>query len=362
MSYEPGRMGLAEATGLTFAVLMPRVFLTTPALGLDNIKSLIWVAPLVDWAAAAAMFFLLARVTDRIGGDLYAVSERLLGRAGAWAAGLGYAALFFIDAVLLLRQYAENTLLTALPYADFNVIVAWYIFFAAVLLYFGIESIARAAYLLIPFVAGGVITVLLLLSRFYDPYRLLPWAGEGAGATVGTGLALAGFNLGGMLLFVLAPRFQTTGVIRTAIVFGGGGSALLRALLIFCFVLAFGVAGGAEKTLPFFEMSRLVYLSRFIQRIESLFIVIWVFSGLLAIAIDLYVALYLLTRVLRLPALRPLAPAAAVIAAGLAAIPPDISAVVELDEKVLTMVFSPAVYGGPAALWAAWRREGRRKA
>ncbi|MDR7866727.1 MAG: GerAB/ArcD/ProY family transporter [Sporomusaceae bacterium] len=360
MSYQPGLMGVAEGIGLTFVIMLPRVFLTSPAITISTLQNLSWAAPLLNWAIALAMFYLLARVTGRFKDDLYGVSERLLGKAGAWAFAFFYFALFILDAASLLRQFAENTLLSALPATEFRVIIFWYISFAAILVFFGIEGIARTAYLVMPFIVGGVLAVILLLAPFYDIYRLLPWQGAGIGTAVGRGLTLAGLNFGVLLLLILAPSFQKPATLKTAAFYGGGVSAALRTLVIFFFLLAFGVAEGMEKTLPFFEMSRLVYLSRYVQRIESLFIVIWVIVGLLAIAIDIFIALCLIARPLGLPSLRPLVPMVALIVVNLAVIPPDLNAVVEADNRLI-MLLSAGVYGGPLLLSAVAYFKGRKK-
>jgi hypothetical protein len=172
-------MGVAEGIGLTFVVMLPRVFLTSPAVTISLVHNLAWTAPLINWVAVMAIFWLLAKSTAHMGSDLYDVSKRLLGRPGAWVLAFFYAALFVLDAASLLRQFAENTLHTALPAAEFRLIIFWYILFAAVFVYFGIEGITRAAYLVMPFIVGGVAAVVLLLAPFYDIYRLFPWQGSG---------------------------------------------------------------------------------------------------------------------------------------------------------------------------------------
>jgi spore germination protein KB len=361
MSYQPGRMGMAEATGLIFIVTLPRVFLTTPALGLGEVKNLAWATILIAWLAALAMLYLLASVTGRRQGDLFAVSEQLLGRLGASLIAIYYIAIFLVDAALLLRQFAENTILTALPYADFNVVSVWFLAFAVIIVYFGLEGLARATYLLLPFIVAGILTVILLLAPFYETYRLFPWQGGGLGTALLRGLELTGANFGVIILFIFAPLFQTANTIKVAAVYGGSGSAILKTLVVLSFLLAFGVAKGIEKTLPFFEMSRLVYLSRYITRIESLFIVIWVFVSLLTIAVNLYVVLYLISRVLSLPTFRPLIPAVAVIVLSLAALPSDITTVAELDSLAVTTIFNAGIVGIPVILFAAAWLKGRRK-
>lgn len=361
MSYQPGRMGMAEAIGLVLIVTLPRVFLTTPAVSLAETHNLAWATPLVAWMAPLAVFFLLAGVTKHLPGDLIAVSERLLGRVGAWFIGLYYILIFLIDAALLLRQFAENTIITALQHANYYVVISWFLLFAGILICFTLEGIARASYLLMPFVVAGILIVIILLTPFYEPYRMLPWQGAGLGPAMERGLMVSGLNLGVILLFIFAPQFQTANTIRVAAVYGGGLSAVLKSMVIFFCLLAFGVAKGIEKTLPFFEMARLAYLSRYVQHIESLFIVIWVINGILAITINLYVALYLIARLFRLPTFRPLIPAVAVVVLNLASLPPDIIATVKLDNLAIATIFNGGIFGIPLILCLAAWLKGRRK-
>lgn len=363
MSYQPGRMGVAEGIGLVFMVVFPRIFLSTPAASVGGVKTIAWVTPILSAVGGISMLWLLMRVQEKTPGDLYAVSRRLLGPAGGWVFALGYAALFVADAALLLRQFAENTLLTALPYAEFQVVIGWYAACVAILLYFGIEAVARVCYLLMPFVVGAILAVIFLLAPFYDIYNLFPWQGAGVGEALKRGLLLGGLNLGALLLPIFRPQFQDLHTQKTALLYGVGLSTLARSLLLLFFILAFGVAGGSESTLPFFEMSRLVYLGRFLQRIESLFIVVWVFVGLLSMAVNLYLALYLLSRPLGLPAVRPLIPTLVLIVVGLAVLPPDINSVIAIDSRILTTAFAAGMYGGPAVLFAAglWRERRRQR-
>ena len=353
MSFHPGRMGMAEGIGLTFMITFPRIFLTTPAIGVAAVKNLAWVIGLVAFAADLAIFYMLFYVQERLRGDLFSQCEQCFGRTIAWLAAVFYAVIFVLDATLLLRQFAENTLLTALPYADFQFVIIWYTLFVVILVYFGIEGIARAAYLMLPWIISGIFLVLVLAAPFYDMYNLLPWQGEGVGVALQRSLLLAGLNIGGVLLPILAPQFQTVKTQKIAFVFGVGGSAVVRTMMIICFILAFGVIEAGEKTLPFFELSRLVYLSRYIQRIEALFIIIWVIVGILSIAINIYMALYLITKPLKLPSLRPLVPVMAMIVVNLAILPPDVMTVVQIDSIVVSTLFTLGIVAVPLALFLA---------
>ncbi|EAX46626.1 Spore germination protein [Thermosinus carboxydivorans Nor1] len=362
MTYEPGRMGIAEGLALAFVLTIPRIFLTAPANQIDIAAGLAWLMPLASGLGAFVGFCLLIFVLSRIpGSDLVGAAYHLLGRVGGLLVGLFYAGYFFLDAVLLLRQFAENTLLTALPFLEFRIAIGIYALVAGILAYIGVEGFARTTYLLLPFGIIPLLGVLTLLFPFYNIYHLLPWQGSGLGVVVPKALMDAGYNTGVLVLIILAKPLQNLRTVKAAALYGLGGSAALKALSTFSFTLVLGYTTGREKVLPFYEMARLVYLSRYVQRIEALFILLWVMYGMLAIAANLFIGLYLLVRLLGLPALRPLIPVATLVIAFLAMIPGDITDTINLDILFVQTYAAAAVYVVPGLLFAASWWQGRRK-
>ncbi|MDF2876637.1 MAG: hypothetical protein K0R22_3320, partial [Sporomusa sp.] len=175
------------------------------------------------------------------------------------------------------------------------------------------------------------------------------------------GLAISGINFGVLLLFVLGPAFQNLRTIKRAALIGLGGSTLLKSLSIFVFTMVFGTKIALEKTIPFFEMARLVYLNRYVQRVESLFILLWVIAGIMSIAIDIYIAGYLITRIFNLTTVRPLIPSLALLVTGIAMIPPDIASVIRLDTIITLTLHNAGLYGIPLLLFTVTLFKGRKK-
>lgn len=114
--------------------------------------------------------------------------------------------------------------------------------------------------------------------------------------------------------------------------------------------------------MPFFEMARLIYLGRFFQHIEAMFILSWVILGALAIAIHFFVVSYLLGRLLNLPVIRPIMPCLAMIMSSLAMIPDNLNRAVQLDKQLI--VFNDAaIYGIPLLLLIGfWLKQRKGKA
>ncbi len=361
MKYQIGQMGISEGIALAFIITFPPVFLTTPSMSIEIAGNLGWASPFMGFVLILISIYLLATVFKKYPGDLMAMAEYFLGKLPAKIIGLYYIVMFWLLSIFWIREFAENTLLTALPSINFHLAVIWYGLGAAVIVYAGLEAMCRATYLLLPFIAAGLVTGLILLYPFYEFNYLFPWQGYGLDRLAAASVGLTGAQAGAIILVILIPSFQNATMVKTAAVFGLGSSLFLRTLAIMAFVMIFGAKVGMEKTLPFYEMSRLVYLSRYIQRIESLFIILWVIVGILAIALSLFAGLYLLARMADLPTIRPLIPAVTFVTMQLATLPPDIITLTNMEMKVFTYYNGIGAVLIPLLLFVASLIKGRRK-
>lgn len=361
MKYQIGQMGISEGFALAFILTFPSVFLTTPSMSIEKAGNIGWSSGIMGIIIIMISIILLASVFKQYPGDLMAMAEYFLGKIAAKIICLYYIVMFWLFSVFWIREFAENTLLTALPDINFHVAVIWYGLGAAVIIYAGIEAICRATYLLVPFIAAGLIVGLLLLYPYYELNYLFPWQGYGLEELAVQSIALTGAQAGAMILAVLIPSFQNAPMVKTAAVFGLGSSVVLRTLATMAFIMIFGAKIGAEKTLPFYEMSRLVNLSRYIQRIESLFIILWVIVGILAIALSLFAGLYLLARLTDLPTIRPLIPAVTFAIMQFATLPTDIITLTVIEMNVYTYYNIIGAALIPLLIFAAYLIKGRRK-
>jgi len=219
----------------------------------------------------------------------------------------------------------------------------------------------RAGYILLPFIVVTLLVVFLLLTPFYEIYRLAPWLGLGLGTALFAGAKIAGINFGVAAVAIVAPSFQNNRTMCQVALLGMGLSFILRTMVVFFYTMLFGVTVGREKMLPFFEMVRLVYLGRYVQRLESLFIILWVINGLLDLSFSLYFALYCIAYLGRLPTMRPLIPVVAILLSHIAMIPEDVVSAM-MDYAVIGKTFfNVGIYAVPVLLVAALGWKKRKK-
>jgi hypothetical protein len=128
--------------------------------------------------------------------------------------------MFFVDATLLMRQFAENTLLTALQETDFHLLLLVYGLAIVIILRIGLEPICRTAYIIMPAGIAGLMLVLLMLMPAYDFYLLVPWQGKGLGVLVSKSLLAGGRNVACIVPAILAPTFHNSKTWMTGSLFG----------------------------------------------------------------------------------------------------------------------------------------------
>jgi len=359
-SYHVGKLGVAEGIALVFGMIVSRLFLSGMSDGIRNNGQLYWLAMILFTLIPLVVLFMMVYVNNSVSGDIVVVCKHLVGKAGAWLIVIAYSGMFFANSVLVLRQYAEYTLSTALPRADFQLVIVWYAVTAGVICYLGIEALCRASCILLPFMLVGLFLIFAMVSPFYIVYNLTPWQGNGIMTVVESGVHGVGYNMGVLSLVFLSSAFQNTKTIKSAAIYAISGSLVLRIVDMLVYTMVFGVAVGGEKTMPFYELARLVYVNQYIQRIEALFIVVWVMFGLMAIAGSMYMGLYLIVVLLKLPGLRPIAPLGAIIVANLAMLPPDIGTTIRLDQ-LLVQVSQVGIYLFPGILFVMALVKKRRK-
>lgn len=359
MSHKPGNMGLSEAAALVFAVGVTPVFLSIWSTVIDRAATAAWATPLITGLINLAALFAIFHVMARVPGDFHAVAATLLGPLAARILSGYLVVCFFVTAVLQIRQFAENTLLTALPEIDIATIMGWYGFAAAAAVYLGIEALARAARIVLPAGIALLAVGIAALAERFDIHNLMPWQGSGTPVLV-NGLATTGVFLAAFILPILAPSFQNLATMKKAALLGLGMASVVRSFTLFVYVGIFSVAVGKEKVLPFFELARLVYLNRFVQRLESFFILIWVFAGMTMIAVNLYLSAHLLARLFALPTLRPVAVPLVIVAIQAAFFIPDLTTAIELSLVVEGQFQTVGVVAIPVVLLAGlYLKKGR---
>jgi len=354
------RFGSVEAAALLIYWNLARTFLPFPKDFIDIGMSAAWLPVLLSTATVLGFLGLTVLVLRHYRREtMVEVAEDLFGPAGGVVTGVLLTGMFAVETGLILRQYSEAMLITALPRTTISVVTGGFLLTAAWVAYLGLEPMARTCRITLPHFAGGILLLMLALIPMWNWQHLFPFWGRGLAMVPAT----LGFStntsvlLATLLLPVTGDWRQVAKAGLWGIVFG----YLILLIVVVSTVLVFTPEVARQFSLPFFSVSKNIYVGRYLQHIEAIYIIIWGVVGVLRLATGLYAAAEFFRRAFRLPYYQPLLWPLGVLIFIISLIPASFAAAYRLDELLLRADWLP-VGVLPLVLLAAVLLKGRRAA
>ncbi|MEG6522114.1 GerAB/ArcD/ProY family transporter [Desulfotomaculum sp. 1211_IL3151] len=340
-----GKIGIYEGFALIFISNISGLFLSLPASLMEDGKSMIWLTfsmvHLVTMLNLVIIILLMKRHADT---TIIEASEQILGRYLGILIGLILAAYFIMREAFLFRSYSEAFLLSTLPRTPISIVLITIATAAIVSAHYGVEIIARVARICLTFIVLGIVSVLLLTMPNISPNYIFPLFVEDPLKIIGNSVlnysVTSEVLVPGLILHAMGGwRFAAK--ISFWAILCGGSIILIASIMI---LLTFGVQGGSELTLPFYETSKLIAFGRFLQRMEPVFLLTWAMVGFLKSALYLYLSTVILSRIFKLPDYRPLLWIITLLCFVIAILPPDYPSTLELEGIMLgTVGFIPVL-------------------
>ncbi|MFO7173808.1 MAG: GerAB/ArcD/ProY family transporter [Bacillota bacterium] len=304
---EQGHIGGGQAALLIFTILATKVLLVYPTIMVQDGRGAGWMLVLLNAAWGAAAAWVLAALARRFPGrGLAEIAQEVAGPVLGTAFGLAVAGGLVFLAALVLRLLSEAFIISILPQTPPSVLIGTAVALAIYAGYLGLEPLARAHQVVIPPVVAAIVVVLLLVLREAQAGWLYPILGPGLPALAAASLRHAGAWIEVVLLGIYGHAFRRPGDLGRAGLWGVTGAALALAATTAAFTAVFGPEGAAREPFPLYHLARLVYLGRFFQRAESLFVLFWVAGSLAYTAVLLHGAAVTTAQALGVPFYRPL--------------------------------------------------------
>ena len=215
--------------------------------------------------------------------DLLDAASYGLGKAGQITALLYAAYFLFMNSyfLTLFEQFMEEEVAPRLPVWLVSAAVLAVACYGAFL---GLESIARTAGFLFLLACAGMLFLLVSLNSELRSENFTPLLYDGAGQTVQGTLLFLSRSTFYSVLPILLPR--TTGSVRLKYLLWNVGLTLFFIVLIVTVCGTLGPMAGI-KAFPVYTMSSLAQSGPF-QRLDAVYIGIWMMGLFLTLALDLY--------------------------------------------------------------------------
>jgi spore germination protein (amino acid permease) len=335
------KIGTREAVAATIYFLSTKLLISFPRHMAEMGQTAAWIVPAISFATATLGFLVIVALLRRYPGmNIVEASEKAGGPILGVIASLGYFIFFFATTVFLIREFSETVSTALLPRTPLSVIMGVFIIATLAAAYMGLEAITRAALVGMPLIIGTLILLNLLLLPQSNFDTIFPLLGPGIGKLVYNGVTHSAIAGEVMFLSVIAGQLdeehkaQTMGLASLAVSAAFIIVSTLNYSAIFPYPLSLHIA------YPGYEASTLIYMGRFLQRIEVAFVFLWVISACIYLALSGYTATVIIKDMLKLPSHKPLLPAFAILGFTFALVPSDIPQATHVDFMIVK------TYGG----------------
>lgn len=251
-----------------------------------------WLSGLISVSAGMCVLLLYAALQRRHPGrTLVEKCQLLLGRwAGSAAAGIFVFGVLLLLASSLVRVLTDFMATQILPNTPVQVIALLFLIIVVRAARGGIETIARTAEIALPW----VLLLLSLLIIFVIPESKLenvePPLYNGMKPVIAGALTFFSYGFIETSAFLMVFPFVRGGEqgIRKPLLLGGAAGGLLLVAVIFFCLTVFGPGITANSTYPSYMLAKKIELGEFLQRIEAIMAIAWLFTIFFKLTVCFY--------------------------------------------------------------------------
>lgn len=331
-----GRISAHGLFSVLSIMLITQLFLGIPRVLTKEAGSAGWLLIIMSAAIASIGVFIVVKLIKKFPGkNFIEIAEIVWGAPGRILVAVLMSFLFLFISIVLVREFAETILTTVLPHTPISIVAL--IFLAAMVFgaYNGLEVITRSSVLLFPFILVGLLSILLLTANFVDLTNLFPILGAGPDKLVFHALGKISLFTEIVFIGLISSNVNEPEKIPRQIWVSFLVSVALYVVVQLFYVSVFSMNAGEKLYVPLFQLARIIYMGRFVQRIEALYIFVWFFTGALKLTLSFYGGATALSRGFKIPFYQPLLFPLALLVFSLSFMPQSIVTAVHLDVNLL---------------------------
>lgn len=273
------KLDKVEAIALILIIMINKLILNIPYYIVDLVGS----GAIINLLYIGIIDFVLLLIIIKLFNnfevsDILDVSEFLGGKFLKTLVGILSISLFLLVAFITLIDFSN--VLHTIYFSNFPMVYILFFFILGALIsnLIGIKGISRTICFIIPFAIFSVIITFFTSFSNLDIKDLTPILGKSYQQTFVTGLS----NCFAMYILVyfyfLKPLLKNVKEFKKISIISYAISFLLLMLTIIPMLTLFNTSSNSEPINSLFLLSRQIELGRFLQRVDALFIFLWIFA------------------------------------------------------------------------------------
>lgn len=234
------------------------------------------------------------------GKDILDVSEYVGGKVLKTILGILFLLFFIFLSSINLRYFANSLKVIYFNTSPLVYILLFFLIPALFINKYGLRAISGVNLIFLPIILASFIFLIISSYDNFTMVRIFPILGEGFNETFLTG-ATNIFSFTGLAYIYFLPAllkdskdFKKVSVISVVI------SAICLILSILSLIMAFPAITKTDETLSVYLLTRLVELGDFLERLDALFIFIWIIAHISFLSLTFFYILKIFQKITRI--------------------------------------------------------------
>ena len=287
------KIGTIESIAFISIVTINKLIMNTSRDIISQSGSSAWINVIYISIIAILFALLLYKLFKNFtSSDIIDVSEYLGGKPLKIITSVLYLSLFIIFVSIILRDFSETLKIIYFNTTPIIFIMGFFIVGIVFANKLGFNVMAKINLIILPFMLISILIILFSEPQFYVTERLTPILGYGAMETFFSGLTNIFAYSGIAYLYFLMPLLDKKTDFKKISVISLILSSIYLFLSVTSLLLTFSLRMIDEELMPIYLITRIIEYGRFFQRIDALFIFLWVLSFLSYLSILTHFVIY----------------------------------------------------------------------
>ena len=271
------KIGTVEAIMIVLIIVVAHTMLSLPRDILSTMKSASIINLIYVGIISIFFSYLIYRMFIHFPGmDIIDISELLGGKIFKNIIGTIFIAYFMISSSLMLRNFCESIKIIYYPMTDIFFIIAFFVIAICIVNRLSFNSSLKTNLIILPLALCSIIFLFFANTNEFIPQRMFPIFGDSAFNTFVLGLGnLASFS-GIAFLYFLPPRLQDPKKFKKIALISAGISTIYLVLTVATLLFMFSFFVKTNEISPLYNATRYIEFGSFFQRLESVFLLIWI--------------------------------------------------------------------------------------
>lgn len=311
------KIGKIEAICLMLIIVANELILNVPNMIILDTKTgstlnIIFVSIL----AIAFTYFICKLFKPFYGKDILDVSEYIGGKPLKTILGILFILFFFLLSSTNLRYLANSLKVIYFSTSPLTFILIFFLIPALFINKYDLRAISGINLIFLPIILASFIFLLVSSYNNFTMIRIFPILGEGFNKTFIIGSTNIFAFTGLAYLFFLPPLLKDSKDFKKVSIASVAISAICLILSVLSLIMTFPAITKTDETLSVYLLTRLVEFGHFLERLDALFIFIWIIAHISFLSLTFFYILKIFQKISKIENSKSLIPSLGLIVLG----------------------------------------------